>query len=258
VIVFYVFFYPMILSFERPCICALRISILPQSTIFLLNFRTVWYFLFLIFFYSLGCHEWTGPCCFYLIKDNWIVLHNHTKISFLCCILYIIVSSLLIIAYHFDCFIVCPEKQWSGQTIQQSKWQTMIRTDDTTVKMTNNDQDRRYNSQNESWSLFVILTVVSSVLIIVCHFDCCIVCPDHCLSFLLLYCLSWSLFVILTVVLSVLIIVCHFDCCIILKTFAWLDGGSNQRSTAHEVITLSSTPRMRLDIQNKASVSDMN
>jgi hypothetical protein len=62
--------------------------------------------------------------------------------------------------------------------------------------------------------LFVILTVVSSVLIIVCHFDCCIVCPDHCLSFWLLYRLSWSLFVILTVVLSVLISVCHFDCCI--------------------------------------------
>ena len=41
------------------------------------------------------------------------------------------------------------DKQWSGQTIQQSKWQTMIRTDDKTVKMTNNDQDRRYNSQND-------------------------------------------------------------------------------------------------------------
>ena len=66
-----------------------------------------------------------------------------------------------------------------------------------------------------SWSLFIILTVLSSVLIIVCHFDCCIVCPDHCLSFWLLYRLSWSLFVILTVVLSVLIIVCHFDCCIV-------------------------------------------
>ena len=75
-----------------------------------------------------------------------------------------------------------------------------------------------------SWSLFIILTVLSSVLIIVCHFDCCIVCPDHCLSFWLLYRLSWSLFVILTVVLSVLIIVCHFDCCIVcpLINVLWL------------------------------------
>jgi hypothetical protein len=127
--------------------------------------------------------------------------------------------------------------------------------------MTKNDQERRYNSKIDkqwsgqtvvcpdhclsfwllyrlSWSLFVIFTVVLSVLIIVCHFDCCIVCPDHCLPFWLLYRLSFDKRVMITP-------------CWCLQTFLeW-------HSTAHEVITLSNTPRMRLDIQNKASVSDM-
>jgi hypothetical protein len=135
------------------------------------------------------------------------------KPQFYLCTMYMLVY----ITFHFHIrngsliLDIKNDKQWSGQTIQQSKWQTMIRTDDTTIKMTNNDQDRRYNNQNDkqwsgqtikrlsfwllyrlSWSLFVILTVVSSVLIIFCHFDCCIVCPDHCLSILLLKQSKWQ------------------------------------------------------------------